>query len=102
MNIYEKRLQKLTQMLLWIESYYSREEIRYWKDIKCNRDGAPQRLWNLRSRLGLTMEEFARSIDTSPERYEKIEKIGAKIPDSIIEQTSQKYDLDKEWLKGEK
>ncbi len=101
MNIYKKRLCNFYRTLLFMKKIYPSERIRYWRDLKCNRDGTPQRLWTLRESLKLSISEFAKSIGLSAKEYEKFERIGQKVPEKIIKLVAEKYRVSIEWLKAE-
>ncbi len=101
MNIYERRLINSYKMLLFLRKIHPPEKIRYWQDIKTHRIGAPQRLWTLREGLKMTLPEFALSIGLSAKEYVKFEKIGAIVPERIVECVAKKYRISKKWLKGE-
>jgi len=101
MNIYKKRLCNSYRMLIFLKKFYPSERIRYWCDLKCNRDGTPQRLWILRANLKLSISEFAKSIGLSAKEYEKFERIGEKVPEKIIKLVAEKYGVSIEWLKAE-
>lgn len=84
---------------MFVKKYYPPKKVKYWEDIKCNRDGTPQRLWMYRARLKMSTDEFARSIGLTKKEYEKYERIGAQVPDSLIERICEKYKIDRAVLK---
>jgi len=100
MNIYERRLRNFGLMLKFLQKIYPQTKIRYWQDIECNRDGTPQRLWTLRHRLGLDIKTFALKIGVSQKKYEEYERIGAKVPESIIKIISKKFHIKKNWIEA--
>ncbi len=101
MNIYKQRLINSYQMLMLIKKYYPPEKIRYWEDIKCNRDGIPQRLWRLREKLKMSIPDFAKSINLTVRKYEKYEKIGSRVPERVVSIVAKKYGVNIRWLKAE-
>ncbi len=100
MNIYTQRLEILNAMLEFLKKIYTPAKLRYWQDIECNRDGVPQRLWRLREHLKLDIDSFAHSIGLSPTYYGELEKIGARVPEYVIESVARKYRINKEWLRA--
>lgn len=101
MNIYKQRLTNSYQMLLFIKKYYPSDKVKYWEDIRCNRDGTPQRLWRLRKKLKMSLPKFAKSINLPAKKYEKFERIGSRVPERVVSIVAKKYGVDTRWLKAE-
>lgn len=82
----------------FVEEIHSHEF--YFKNLVIEgKENTNLRLWVLRKLLGLNEEKMSQILGISSEEYKRYEKMGNKVPDSILRKISRKFRVSLKWLK---
>lgn len=61
-------------------------------------DSVNLRLWILREKKHLSVEDFAMCLGITPNKYKKYESRGVKIPTELLRKISKKFNVSLDWL----